>query len=106
MTINTREEARCIMRQCEGLERYLSRVTATMTAMEEEYDDLMCALDAYFMNDGATQGAGLLRRQQPRNLRPGRELGRGFRLCRMAVPVTPPAHHHHTTERMRSTRQM
>lgn len=51
MTINTREEARCIMRQCEGLERYLSRVTATMTAMEEEYDDLMCALDAYFLTD-------------------------------------------------------
>lgn len=57
MTITTREEARAIMRQCESMEVYLPKLSATVAVMEEEYNALMNALDNYFLS--AEQRRGL-----------------------------------------------
>ena len=56
MTIATREEARAIMRTCESLERYQSNLAALSTRMQDEYDDLMNALDDYFLSDEQRRG--------------------------------------------------
>lgn len=51
MTITTREQATNVMRQCEGLETYLERIAEFHSMREDEYNDLMNALDAYFLSD-------------------------------------------------------
>ena len=51
MTIETREQATNVMRQCEELETYLEHIDEFDSMREAEYNDLMNALDAYFLSD-------------------------------------------------------